>query len=363
MLEPYRRHSQDCPHRAKGNGWTRCQCRIWVYGHLNGQPLRTSLGTRDWGRALDRIRLLEAGQTADLRGHPTLEEATDAYLADCQRRNLKASTLRSYRKMLEHLSQGYGSILISELTQDRLRQFRAGRDVAPSTSRKELECLRAFCSWCVGRGWLTANPAKAIKAPKESGLPTLPFEAREVAALLKACGKIDANHPARNQRIQIRARAFVLLLLYSGLRISDAAKVGRDQVDFRSRYLTLRMMKTTVPLRVKLSPECMTALRALPVESAEYFFWSGRSKLATVVGNLRRTIERLGKIAGVDAHPHRFRDTFACRLLESGADIRTVSLLLGHTSIRTTEKHYAHFVRSHQALLDRATARLKYKAS
>lgn len=363
MLEPYRRHSGDCPHRAKGNGWTRCQCRIWVYGYFRGEPLRTSLGTRDWGRALERIRLLEAGQAPDLRGHPTVADAAEAYLADCQRRNLRPATVRSYAKTMQHLAGALGPVLISELSQDRLRVFRAGRNVAPSTSRKELECLRAFCAWCIGRGWLAVNPAKTIKPPKETGIPTMPFENREVTALLKACGKIHGDNPALNPRIQTRARAFVLLLLYGGLRISDAAKVRRDQVDGRSRYLTLRVMKTTVPLRVKLSQDCLVALKTLPVESREYFFWSGRSNLTTVVGNLRRTIERLGKIAGVDAHPHRFRDTFACRLLESGADIRTVSLLLGHTSIRTTEKHYAHFVRSHQHLLDRATARLQYKAS
>ena len=58
--------------------------------------------------------------------------------------------------------------------------------------------------------------------------------------------------------------------------------------------------------------------------------------------------------------PHRFRDTFAVELLLCGEDIRTVQLLLGHTSLRTTERHYSPFVSAFQQRLDRATAKLKF---
>lgn len=59
-------------------------------------------------------------------------------------------------------------------------------------------------------------------------------------------------------------------------------------------------------------------------------------------------------------HPHRFRDTFSVSLLEKGEDLRTAQLLLGHTSIKTTEKHYAPFVQSFQRILDAATAKLDF---
>lgn len=61
-----------------------------------------------------------------------------------------------------------------------------------------------------------------------------------------------------------------------------------------------------------------------------------------------------------NGHPHRFRDTFSVRLLESGEDIYTVSKLLGHSSVKTTERHYAPWVRSLQRILDAATSKLDF---
>jgi site-specific recombinase XerD len=78
------------------------------------------------------------------------------------------------------------------------------------------------------------------------------------------------------------------------------------------------------------------------------------------VKNARRTIQRILKIAGVAGHPHRFRDTFRVGLLEKGEDLRTVQLLLGHKSSNTTERHYAPYVRSLQAILDSATKKLDF---
>ena len=62
-------------------------------------------------------------------------------------------------------------------------------------------------------------------------------------------------------------------------------------------------------------------------------------------------------LAKVSGHPHRFRDTFAVSLLEGGASIETVGVLLGHQSIRVTEKHYNPWVKTRQDALDKAVLR------
>ena len=74
-----------------------------------------------------------------------------------------------------------------------------------------------------------------------------------------------------------------------------------------------------------------------------------------MTGKWRARIAEVFKLAKVEnAHPHRFRDTFAVSLLEVDVSIENVSRLLGHQSVRVTEKHYSPWVKTRQDALDKA---------
>jgi len=74
----------------------------------------------------------------------------------------------------------------------------------------------------------------------------------------------------------------------------------------------------------------------------------------TITGDWQEKLQNLFERAKVtNGHAHRFRDTFACELLLAGVPMERVSILLGHTSIRITEKHYAAWERSRQEQLER----------
>jgi integrase len=73
-----------------------------------------------------------------------------------------------------------------------------------------------------------------------------------------------------------------------------------------------------------------------------------------VTGFWRERIAEVFRLAKVAGHTHQFRDTFAVSLLEGGAGIETLSVLLGHQSIRVTEKHYNPWVKTRQDALDKA---------
>lgn len=300
-------------------------------------------------------------------GVPSLSGAIEQYIADCKRRGLAPGTVRNYERSLGYLRAFVNPADVSELKSAMIRDFsahraglagRRGEFTSSRTLRKELEHIRSFCTFCVESEWLAANPAKSVRLPKDFTRPTLPFTADEVACLISAVNLIDNANTTGIERARLRAKGLVLLLLYSGLRVGDAVRLKRDRIDQDGRLL-LRMEKTREPLYVKLPPHVLEALRRIPVES-DYFFWSGRSALDTAVGSARRTITCLAKITGINAHPHRFRDTFSVELLKTGADLFTVQKLLGHTSIKTTERHYAPWVREFQRKLDRATDRLKF---
>lgn len=356
-ITPYRRHLKTCEHQRKGQNYTLCSCPIWADGTLGGKRWRRSLGTDDWDQAIRKIRTLTLTAPADQPKGKTIQQLAAEYLAECSTRNVRESTIASYRRTLTT----FPNIPLAQISADTVSEWRMLRDVAPSTQRKELEHLRFFFEWCRKRKLLSENPMESIAPPRVDQTPTMPYTQEQVDAMLAACDQISSDDPNETPYIRRRARAFLLLLLYSGLRRSDAAVLKRSSLS-TDNYLFLRMEKTRLPLKVQLPAEVARELRALPATNPDYFFWTGKSKPATVAGNLWRTIKRIGKIANVDATTHRFRDTFACRLLENGSDIRTVQKLLGHSSVRTTEKHYAPWVQSHQKLLDSATATLDFVA-
>src|ERR1700676_3597839 len=135
----------------------------------------------------------------------------------------------------------------------------------------------------------------------------------------------------------------------SGLRIRDAVTLSRNLI--QDDKLFLYTAKTGTAVYCPLPPFVVEALNAIPASA--YFFWSGLSKPKSAVRDWQRSLKRLLILAGVpDGHAHRFRDTFSVELLLAGVPIERVSILLGHQSVRITEKHYAPWVRARQEQLE-----------
>jgi integrase len=138
---------------------------------------------------------------------------------------------------------------------------------------------------------------------------------------------------------------------YSGLRIGDAIACERRRLV--GSKLFLYQAKTGTPVYCPLPPIVVEALTQLDGPNAKYFFWTGNGKQKSAVSDAQRSFRRLFELARVTGHPHMFRDTFAVELLKRGVSLETVSMLLGHASIKVTEKHYKPWVKTLQDTLER----------
>jgi len=355
MLTIYRRHRKNCLHHAQGRAYRRCQCPIWCDGILAGAEVRESLKLRDWQRAQEMIRTWEADDRRTAKQEAmTLDGAWKDFLADIEARKLTDSTIRKYKllkRQMEEFAKERGLRFLTEFDLPAVSQFRASWKDGPRSSAKKLERLRAFFRFAHKRKWVSENPASDLKAPKVTLCPTLPFSREEMVKILAAIDDYKEEFPTRGAENARRIRALILLMRYTGLRIGDAVSLSVERINGNRMFLYTQ--KTGVPVNTVLPDFVLKTLDATPKVSEKYFFWDGVSSLETIVGSWRKRLVKLFELAKVEnAHPHRFRDTFSVELLLTGVPIERVSILLGHQSVRITERHYNAWVRSRQELLE-----------
>jgi integrase len=292
-------------------------------------------------------------------------QAVEAYLADAVSRSVETSTLKKletiFRKQFLVWTRVEGIEYLDELELDTLLNFRNTWEDGPLAKQKKQSRVIGFFWACVRRRYLTENPAIGLGKIKVVQIPTDYFPPDEFERIIAATyirrgdrggGDVKAN--------QTRLRTMTLLMRWSGLRIRDAVTLERHRLNGDS--LLLYQAKTGTPVYVPLPPHVVEALESIPPgpkPNPRYFFWSGNGDPKSAVADWQRSYRRLFKTADIRTadgekkrcHPHMFRDTFAVEMLLAGVPIDQVSLLLGHASVKITEKSYAPFVKARQLQL------------
>jgi hypothetical protein len=221
MLTIYRRHRTDCSQRnaaeirillegdlfiRKGTGG-RCSCALWVHGFFGGQKLRKPLGTRDWKKAQEQIRVWLSRETQpNLVSEPELKTIADAwteFLADVRGRKLHDSTVRKYkllRHQMEEFARMRGLRFLVEFDLSLATQFRSLWKDGPRSSAKKLERLRSFFRFAQEQKWTPENPASKLKSPKFTLCPTLPYTRDEMVRILAAVDQYMQEIPAMESK-------------------------------------------------------------------------------------------------------------------------------------------------------------------
>lgn len=372
MLNVYTRHTADCDH-SDDRRWRRCRCPKWFRGLLpNGVVVRESAKTRSWEQAERNARQMEAeaDPTAAEQSKPrrvAVCEAVEMFLKDEEARGLQVVSRKKSKTLLERQFRPWCEARklnhVDQLTPLDLTDFRASWKNGDVTTHRKHERMVSFFSFCVRNEFLRKNPMDALKKPKTPDIvPTNYFLPDEFQAILAAAEKYDFGGGNDCHHRATRLRTVTLLMRWSGLSILDATELERARLSKNENgddQIFLYRAKTGVPVFVVIPAHVADALRATPNSNPRYFFWSGNGDARSAAKAFQRSFWKLFRLAGIKlpdgtgkrCHPHMFRDTFAVELLLAGVPMDQVSLLLGHSSVKITERHYAPFCKARQQQL------------
>lgn len=296
-------------------------------------------------------------------------DLADQYLAQFLDRlwleqGLSDNTLAAYRSDLNQYyrwldQQKVGLMAASSLDiiayQGHLRQLQR----AKSTSARSVSALRGFYGYLQQQKLITVNPMVLVDNPKiERKLP-LSLSLAQVDALLSA--------PDIDVAIECRDKAMLELLYATGLRVTELVSLNLDQISLEQGVIRVtgkgnkdRLVPMGEQAIEQLRVYLMQARAELLKQASDVLFPSRRGRQMTrqtFWHRIKYYVQRAG-IKG-DISPHTLRHAFATHLVNFGADLRVVQLLLGHSDLSTTqiythvakarlqELHQAHHPRSY----------------
>jgi integrase/recombinase XerD len=265
----------------------------------------------------------------------------EAYLSD----------LRTFAEFLE----GRNGVLLKAVQEDvsAFLEHLRNHGIESRSSARKLSCLRGFYKWLLLDRRTHHDPTVNVESPKAWKVLPKSLAEPEVAEMLERAG-MAASHP-QAKATALRDRAILELLYAGGLRVSEVTSLSTGDLAFDAGR---------VHVRGKGDKERIVPLGRTALEALEIYLREGRPHLARISSRSKASAARqdasrrdparlflslrgmpltrqwvwhLVKLADTSASPHRLRHSCATHMVEHGADLRSVQLILGHADISTTQ--------------------------
>ena len=269
-------------------------------------------------------------------------------------RGLSTNTIANYTLDIERLCTFLNkqSIIVSPLTinEETVQQFiyEVAKEVNARSQARIISGLKSFFSYLIFEDYRTDNPMELIESPRLGRKLPDTLSVDEIDDLILAID-LTSNEGERN-------RAMLETLYGCGLRVSELVGLKISDLFFEEGFIKIHgkgNKERFVPIG-ELAQKYITIYKETirvhtPIQKGfeDTLFLNRRGRqltramIFTIINNLADLIELNKKIS-----PHTFRHSFATHLLENGADLRSIQLMLGHESITTTEI-YVHLDRKH----------------
>ena len=297
---------------------------------------------------MEGLKLMDTmtNNQSDKNGKPPTgsEELVDRFLdAIWMERGLSANTLGAYRADLMTLSRQLAerNIAIEKAEKADLLGFIAGRvesGAKPRSTARQLSSFRRFFRYIMREGMRDTDSTADIEMPRIGRSLPKTLTEEEVDSLLQA--------PNTDEPLGHRDRAMLELLYATGLRVSELTNLKQSQVNFNQGVLRI-VGKGDRERLIPLGEEAQRWLRdfingprmeILLDRQTDYLFPTRRGDRMTRQA-FWHIIKRYAQKGGIGKKlsPHSLRHAFATHLLNRGADLRVVQLLLGHSDLSTTQ--------------------------
>lgn len=278
----------------------------------------------------------------------------------------RSSYTRAWIAFLGHLAHEQGITDLALVGRDVMTAYRLhcqqkpslrGSCYALSSQLGEIAALRFFFAWLVKTGVLLADPTVHLPSPKPGRLLPRSLRVGDLARFMRSFPWTPLG---------LRDRALVEVLYGTGMRRAEAARLKLDDVDFEARTILIRQGKGKKDRLVPLGGKAKQALldylehartRIKRCDTERVFLAMTGRPLSE--GQLTQRLVTLGKRRGLVLSPHRLRHSCATHLLKGHADIRHIQRLLGHESLKTTERYTQVEVADLRAIIKRCHPREK----
>jgi len=304
-------------------------------------------------RARQRRRLLQPPiiESVETARNLSLLKDYQAYLrVEKGLRPLSCEAYDSDLKTFAEFIEGRSGMLLTAAQEDvtAFLEHLRGHGIDQRSAARKLSCLRGFYKWLLLDRRIHHDPTVNIESPKAWKVLPKSLAEPEVAEMLDRA-QMQAEHPQARATI-LRDRAILELLYAGGLRVSEVTAL-------RTGDLALDLGR--VQVRGKGDKERIVPLGRTALQALEEYLQQGRPHLARIssVGKAsaarqdatrlflslrgmpltRQWVWHVVKMANSAASPHRLRHSCATHMVEHGADLRSVQLLLGHADISTTQ--------------------------
>ena len=254
-------------------------------------------------------------------------------------KGLSENTLAAYRRDLAALESSLGKALLDATAADLMAVMASRYDQGyrATSSARWLSCIKGFYRHSLDKGRIGADPAAHLEHPKLGRpLPASLSEA-QIEDLLRAP---DVNAP-----VGLRDRAMLELLYATGLRVSELVHLQLGSLNLRQGVIRVvgkggkeRLVPVGQEALAWVARFVAEGRAALGGEGTKALFPSNRGRAMT-----RQTfwhaLKRYAAMAGIEQNlsPHGLRHAFATHLLNHGADLRAVQMMLGHADLSTTQ--------------------------